>query len=270
VKIQDQVNEEQGDVQDLVAEEGAVHDQVPVDEGGGMTKAVHDETPLDQEADVADNMAEAGGDVLAQVDEEDDMTNVVTDQGVPHANEGDGVPGQDGAADDPVDQGHAPAELTKQFGTAEGLHTMEEILMTKQDWFDHAAADGDVAVAKYEVARGDGIVNAPVEKVVDLTKVVEDQGDVHVSAHIDEGGGPVEIKPAVDKDEEGGGGIPTPEDREAGRLGIMMTKSERFGHERGGGIAKCTRLLCCAFMLVGNAGKLGPRGRSQAHLTAAP
>ena len=81
---------------------------------------------------------------------------------------------------------------------------------------------------------------------------------------------PVEIKPAVDKDEEGGGGIPTPEDREAGRLGIMMTKSERFGHERGGGIAKCTRLLCCAFMLVGNAGKLGPRGRGQAHLTAAP
>ena len=69
MKIQDQVNEEQGDVQDLVAEEGAVHDQVPVDEGGGMTKAVHDETPLDQEADVADNMAEAGSAVPVPVDD---------------------------------------------------------------------------------------------------------------------------------------------------------------------------------------------------------
>jgi hypothetical protein len=74
----------------------------------------------------------------------------------------------------------------------------------------------------------------------------------------------------VDEDEEGGGDVPTPDDKEAGKLGILMSKEEGFGHERGEGLAKCTRLLSCTFMLVGNAGKLGPRGRGQAHLTAAP
>ena len=34
-------------------------------------------------------------------------------------------------------------------------------------------------------------------------------------------------------------------------------------------LVKCTRLISCAFILVVNNGKLGPRGRSQAHLTAA-
>ena len=178
------------------------------------------------------------------------------DQGVPHAIEGDGISVQesgDGAADDPVDQGHGvcddtsddgicaqivdTAELTKQVGKAGGLHTLERIIMANLDRVGYATVDDEVIVAKEEFE------------------------GVQV---------PVEIKPAVDKDEEEGGDIPTPEDREAGKLGIMMTKSEKFGHERGGGIAKCTRLLCCAFMLVGNAGKLGPRGRGQAHLTAAP
>ena len=78
-----------------------------------------------------------------------------------------------------------------------------------------------------------------------------------------------ETKPEVDEDEEGGGDIPTPDDKEAGKLGILMSNQECFGQERGGGIAKCTRLISCAFMLVVNAGKLGPRGRSQAHLPAA-
>jgi hypothetical protein len=71
------------------------------------------------------------------------------DQGVPHNNEGDGVPGQDDAA---------------------------EILMTKHDWIVHAAVDGDFAVPKYNVAGGDGNVDATVEKEIDLTKVIEDKG----------------------------------------------------------------------------------------------
>ena len=79
----------------------------------------------------------------------------------------------------------------------------------------------------------------------------------------------VEIKPEVDADEEGGGDVPTPDDKEAGKLGIMMTKQGCFAHGGEGGLAKCTRLLSCAFMLVVNAGKLGPRGRRQAPLTAA-
>jgi hypothetical protein len=78
----------------------------------------------------------------------------------------------------------------------------------------------------------------------------------------------VDTKPEVDKDEEGGGD--TPDDRKTVKLGNLMSKRECFGHESREGLAKCTRLLSCAFMLVGNAGNLGPRGRSQAHLTAAP
>jgi hypothetical protein len=73
----------------------------------------------------------------------------------------------------------------------------------------------------------------------------------------------------VDKDEEGGGDVPTPDDKEAGKLGIMMTKLGCFAHGGEGGIAKSTQLHSCAFLLVVNAGKLGPRGRSQAHLNAA-
>ena len=46
----------------------------------------------------------------------------------------------------------------------------------------------------------------------------------------------VDTKPEVDKDEEGGGDIPTPDDKEAGKLEILMSKQECFGHERGGGI----------------------------------
>ena len=192
------------------------------------------------------------------------------DRGVLQKDEGDSVPGQDGAADDPVDRGPAPAEVYKQFETAEGLHTREKMLMTDQDWFVHATDNGDFAVAKYNDGGGDGTVTATVEKEVDLTKVVENQGDVQVPAHIDEGGGQVEIKPAVDKEEEGGGDKPTPDDKETGKLVVLMTKLEGFGHEGGEGLAKCTRPLSCAFMLVGNAGKLGPRGRHQAHLTTAP
>ena len=57
--------------------------------------------------------------------------------------------------------------------------------------------------------------------------MVEDQGDVHVPAHIDEGGGAIELKPEVDKD---GGDVSTPEDKKDGKLGNMMTKPERFAH----------------------------------------
>jgi hypothetical protein len=300
-----------------------------------MAKAVHDEPALDQEADVADKMAEAGGAVLAQVDEEDDMTNVVAEQGSVNVK----VPGSDGGGDAevpegadtaqvdnggaarvtveegggavpiPVDDtrgadhvrvpiaaggGDGPvhtdgggvkaktadggdhvrvqvtiddgggaasveaeegsdvaydvvdtgdfyvhthidegggavqvterraltkndggggvhncvfdehdhvddeAEFTKEIGTAACSRTMEEILMTKQDWFVHATADKEFAVAKYVIAGGEGAVNAPIEKEVDLTKVVEDQGDFHVPAHIDEGRGAVEIHEAED------------------------------------------------------------------------
>ena len=77
-----------------------------------MTKAVHDEAPLDQKADVADNMAEAGSAVLVQVGEEDDMTNVVEDQGtvnfqVPGIDGGGVAEVPEGADTAPVDNGGA-------------------------------------------------------------------------------------------------------------------------------------------------------------------
>ena len=93
------------------------------------------------------------------------------------------------------------AELTKKDGTTEGLHTIEEIIMTNQDSVDHATVDEEITVAEEEF----------------------------------EG---VQIIVEVDKDKEGGGDIPIPDVKEAGKLGILMTKQKCFGHERGGGIAK--------------------------------
>ena len=130
------------------------------------------------------------------------------------------------------------AELAKKVEQTEGPHTMEEIMMAKQDRFDHATVDEEVTVADEDV----------------------------------EGGGvqvPVEMGPEMDRDEEGGGDVTTPDDKEAGKLGITMTKQGCFAHGGEGGLANCMRLLSCTFMLVVNAGKLGPRGRRQAPLTAA-
>ena len=74
-----------------------------------MTKAVHDEAPLDQKADVADNMAEAGSAVLVQVGEEDDMTNVVEDQGTVNVQ----VSGSDGGGAAEVPEGADTAPVDK-------------------------------------------------------------------------------------------------------------------------------------------------------------
>ena len=43
----------------------------------------------------------------------------------------------------------------------------------------------------------------------------------------------------------------------AGSTENELQKQDRMQRQ----LAKCTRLLCCAFMLVGKAGKLGPHGR---------
>jgi hypothetical protein len=86
--------------------------------------------------------------------------------------------------------------------------------------FDHATVDGEVTVAEEEFE------------------------GVQV---------PVEIKPEVDKDEEGGGDVTTPDDKEAGKLGITMTKQGCFAHGGEGGGAKCMQLRSCNFLLVVNA-----------------
>ena len=86
IQKQVQDNEERGNVKDLVAEKGAVHDQVPVDEGGGKTKAPQDEANLDKEVDVADQGAVnvevpgSNGGSDAEVPERVDTTQV--DNGV--------------------------------------------------------------------------------------------------------------------------------------------------------------------------------------------
>ena len=50
---------------------------------------------------------------------------------------------------------------------------------------------------------------------------------------------------------------------------FLMAKEDHFAHGGEEGLAKSTRLRSCAFLLVVNAGKLGPRDRSQAQLTGA-
>ena len=127
------------------------------------------------------------------------------------------------------------AELAQKVEQTEGPHTMEEIMMAKQDRFDHATVDEEVAVAEDNF----------------------------------EGGGvqvPVEMGPEVDKDEEGGGDVPTPDDKEAGRLRIMMTKQECFAHGGEGGIAKSA--MAAPFFLVANAGQLRPRDVYQTHFAS--
>jgi hypothetical protein len=204
------------------------------------------------------------------------------DRGAQHADDGDAAPGQEDGGDDAVcvqaDQGPGAIQSSrtvvrkpvKKSPPVQQKHVQESPPERHDDVHEggeqghHDAADREQGVP--HANEGDGTVNAPVEKEVDLTKVVEDQGDVHVPAHIDEGGGAGEMKPEVDKD---GGDVPTPEDKKDGKLGIIMTKPERFAHGGGGGIAKSTRLCSCAFLLVVNTGKLGPRDRSQVHFTGA-
>jgi hypothetical protein len=232
-----------GSVYDGVFDE---HDQV--DDEAKILMAKHDwfvHATADEEVAVAKHSIAGGeGAVNAPVEKKVDMTKVVEDQGDVQVHYGGAVKDEEGAyviktntirdgINVQVDDG---AELTKIVGTTEGLHTMEKILMTDQDRFDHATIDEEITVAKEEF------------EGVQVT---------------------VEIEHELDNVNEGGGYIPTPDDKEAGKLGILMSEQECFGHERGGGIAKCTRLLSCAFMLVVNAGKLCPRGRRQAHLPAA-
>ena len=204
---------------------GHVRVQAHTDEGGGAVQVTKrgdvtkdNENCGGEHVQVPAVEAPEGAD-MAKHDEGDNMFKTDTS--------GDGVRARVGDK----------AELTRQVGTAEGLHTIVKIMMANLNRVDHATIDEGEIVAEEEFE------------------------EVQVS---------VDTKPEVDKDEEGGGDIPTPDDKEAGKLEILMSKQVCFGHERGEGITKCTRLLSCAFMLVGNVGKLGPRGRRQAHLTTAP
>ena len=49
---------------------------------------------------------------------------------------------------------------------------------------------------------------------------------------------------------------------------FLMAKEDHFAHGGEEGLAKSTRLRSCAFLLIVNAGQIGPRGRSQSQLIA--
>jgi hypothetical protein len=127
------------------------------------------------------------------------------DRGAQHADDGDAVPGQEDGGEDTVCVKKSPPVWQKHVQEPppdrhDNVHKGGE-----QCHYDVTDKDQGVPLAN----EGDGTVSAPVEKEVDLTKVVADKGDVHVPAHIDEGGGAIEMKPEVDKD---GGDVSTPED----------------------------------------------------------
>jgi hypothetical protein len=307
--------EERQDVNQNIADVGDVHDHTHIDEGGGAVLVTEreDVTEDDDNYNAPGHGDDGEGDVCvpgqdgAADDSVDRMEGILMANAAPNEDAAVAkydVTEGDGSVKAHIDEGGGTVQVTEGSDVTDDDGGDEHVQVSGDDRdtaVEVSVEDGAV-VTKMLVQgvppanEGDGTVSAPVENEVDLTKVVEDQGDVHVPAHIDEGGGAIGMKPEVDKDggdvstpenkkegklgnmmtkperfaHGGGGDIPTLEEREAGKLGIVMTKSEKFGHERGGGIAKCTRPLCCAFMLVGNAGKLGPRGRGQAHLTAAP
>jgi hypothetical protein len=190
-------------VRRMVAEDGDVCTQVPQDEGGGTGSI---------QADSGDdlNMLARGGNAIHTtvdaVGEADVIMNNASGDKNPVTDDESAYMIKNNTANDGIRvQVDDEAELTKKIGTTVGLHTMEGFVMTKHDRVDHATIDEEETVAEEEFE------------------------GVQVS---------VESKPEVEEDEEGGGDIPTPDNKEAGKFEILMSKQECFGHERGGGIAK--------------------------------
>jgi hypothetical protein len=262
--------EEGSDVAKKVADTGDVLVQTHIDEGGGavqvtergdVTKDWFDHTAVDEEVDMT-QVVEDRGDDDVQIPVNDVGGGAVLFQAIGEADvakvhEGDVVAKNiDNEHDDqvPVAEG---AELTKIEVTLAREEAENEFMMANQGCFAHGVdVVGEVAVIKNNTS-GDAI---PVEDDEGAELIEENFEGVQVS---------VEIKPEEDKDEEGGGEVPTLDDKEGGRLGSMMTKQGCFAHGGEGGVAKSTQPRSCAFLLVVNAGKFGPHGRSQAHLTAA-
>jgi hypothetical protein len=183
------------------------------------------------------------GDVQERGSLPDHHDDADQDRGAQYADDGDAVPGQEGGGEGAVcvraDQRPGAIKSSRtvmrkpvkksppvwQKHVQEPLPDRHGYVHKSGELGHHDVADKDQGVPLAN--EGDGTVSAPVEKDVDLTKVVEDKGDVHVPAHIDEGGGAIEMKPEVDKD---GGDVSTPEDKKDGKLRNMMTKPERFAH----------------------------------------
>jgi hypothetical protein len=166
------VAKEVGDQGDVKVQVQVNEGNAPVDEGGGAVLVLTDvRAALPASgggAEVLVPVDSKGGTVHIQVTERRAMTKYAGGGGV-----------HDCVFDDHVD---AEAEFNKEIGTAACSRTVEEILMTKQDWFVHATADEEFAVPKYGIAAGEGAVNAPVEQEVDLTNNHDDQVSVEKGA----------------------------------------------------------------------------------------
>jgi hypothetical protein len=109
--------------------------------------------------------------------------NVVDTDDVPvqtHIDEGGGAERGDTKGEEDGGGKHVRfndnAKLAKEVGPVVCSRTMEEILMAKQGWFDHATVD----------------------KEVDMNKVVEDRGNVHVQVPGDDGESAVEVPVGAD------------------------------------------------------------------------
>ena len=245
VKMQDQVNEEQGTVQDQVAEEGAVHDQVPVDEGGGKIEAAHDETQLNLEADVADKTdageTSSAGKVggigsdppeyqVSDVKHEEHVQVEIPGRLTIHAQSqvGDGHPdngeGDKGVGGDGstmfLDEGEIPKS---RKSIKSGLSKLKQLatkrmtpLLEKFNMKVMSHTGGLHNILRYATKNptgGDVIVPSSDGGGTDSVEPEEggdvvDKGDDHVHTHIDEGEGALQVTEnrAVTK-YDGGGGV---------------------------------------------------------------
>ena len=191
IQKQVQDNEEQENVKDLVAEKGAVHDQVPVDEGGGKTKAPQDEVNLDKEVDVADQGAVnvevpgSNGGSDAEVPERVDTTQVDNGGAVRDTVEEGG-----GAVPIKVDDtgGADNVRVPIAAGGGDGpVHPDGGSVMTE------AADGGDYVRVQVLIDDGGGTASVEAEEGSDKAYDVVDTCGVLVNIHIDEGGGAVQV-----------------------------------------------------------------------------
>jgi hypothetical protein len=173
----------------MVAEDGDVCTQVPLDEGGGtdfiQTDAGGDLTVLHGGGEAIHATSDIVGKIKNNTsgdeipDKDDEGANLLkTDNNrggnaihatVDAVGEADVIKNNTSGDENPVTdvegaylikyntssdgihvQVDDEAELTKKVGTTEGLHTMEEIIMTNQDRFDYATVDEEVTRAEEE------------------------------------------------------------------------------------------------------------------------
>jgi hypothetical protein len=222
--------------------------KVPAVRHGGVPAVRAVGVPDNQEDMMREPLMKSPSVQMKQVQEVPHVQQDESDEGVP-VQEGGGV----GTIDDPADQGYGvrdgdahdlgkdgPKKPPDEDNAGDGpVHTEGGDHVSDQATVDDVG--GAVSVQTEE--GGEGAVNAPVEKEADITKVVDDKGDVHVPADIGEGGGAAEVTEEADiakVDNGGAAQVPVPVDDTGGDDQVQVTIAASGGHvqdpiDEGGG-----------------------------------